>query len=132
MHPEPKPRSESQETRKKALTFPTDNPVKRIDYIIYTQGSGVRVRVDDSQLIGLKPWKGTETDNMLAGMMSEDSALWPSDHRGVYADFTFLFGVCWQTFYWLIVEDAKNCRNDPQDPGDADGGRELLRGTPVV
>ena len=64
--------------------------------------------------------------------MSEDSALWPSDHRGVYADFTFLFGVCWQTFYWLIVEDAKNCRNDPQDPGDADGGRELLRGTPVV
>ena len=50
----------------------------------------------------------------------------------MYADFTFLFGVCWQTFYWLIVEDAKNCRNDPQDPGDADGGRELLRGTPVV
>ena len=94
MHPEPKPRSPSKGARAKALTFPTDNPVKRIDYIIYKQGSGVHVRVDDSQLIGLKPWSGTETDDLKAGMMSKDSALWPSDHRGVYADFTFLFRVC--------------------------------------
>ena len=133
VHPEPKPRSPSKGARAKALTFPTDNPVKRIDYIIYKQGSGVHVRVDDSQLIGLKPWSGTETDDLKAGMMSKDSALWPSDHRGVYADFTFLFRVCWQTFCcWLVVEDAQNCRNDSQNAGYAVGGGKFLRGASVV
>lgn len=132
MHPEPKPRSTSEGARRNALTFPTDNPVKRIDYIIYKQGNGVHVRVDDAQLIGREPWSGTETDDILAGMMSKDSAIWPSDHRGVYADFTFLWGVCWQTFCWLIGEDAQNCRNDPQDAGNAVGGGKLLRSPSVV
>lgn len=89
VHPEPIPRSPHQGTRKKALTFPTDNPVKRIDYIIYKQGMGVKVSVKNSQLIGIPPLKGTETDDLKAGMQSHNSAIWASDHRGVFADFVF-------------------------------------------
>lgn len=89
IHPEPTPRSLSDGTRKKALTFPTDNPVKRIDYIIYKQGAGVNVSVRNAQLIGIPPLKGTETDDLSAGMQSTKSSIWASDHRGVFADFVF-------------------------------------------
>lgn len=81
-------------TRWKALTFPTDNPVKRIDYVIYKQGAGTHVKVYNAQLIGQKPWKGTETTDLKAGMMSKDSALFASDHRGVVVDFEFSWCVC--------------------------------------
>lgn len=47
------------------------------------------MKVYNSQLIGQKPWKGTETMDLKAGMMSEGSALYASDHRGVFADFVF-------------------------------------------
>ena len=89
VHPEPKPRSPKAGARWNALTFPTDNPVKRIDYIIYKQGAGVHVDVYNTQLIGQKPWKGTETTDLKAGMQSAGSALYASDHRGVFADFVF-------------------------------------------
>ena len=89
IHPEPKPQSPAKGTRQKGLTFPTDNPVKRIDYIIYKQGAGVKVSVKNSQLIGIHPLKGTETDDLKAGMQSHQSAIWASDHRGVFADFVF-------------------------------------------
>lgn len=94
IHPEPKPRSPKEGTRWKALTFPTDNPVKRIDYVIYKQGAGTHVKVYNAQLIGQKPWKGTETTDLKAGMMSKDSALFASDHRGVVVDFEFSWCVC--------------------------------------
>ena len=89
IHPEPTPRSANEGVRRNALTFPTDNPVKRIDYIIYKQGKGVRVSVHNSQLIGIKPLRGTESNDIKAGMMSQKSAIWASDHRGVFADFVF-------------------------------------------
>ena len=47
------------------------------------------MRVDNSQLIGIAPLKGTETNDLTAGMQSEKSAIWASDHRGVFADFVF-------------------------------------------
>ena len=90
IHPEPKPRSPRKGARWNALTFPTDNPVKRIDYIIYKQGSGVHVNVYNSQLIGQKPLKGTETTDLKAGMMSKGSALYASDHRGVVSFSVFV------------------------------------------
>ncbi len=62
--------------------------------MIYKQGAGTHVKVYNAQLIGQKPWKGTETTDLKAGMMSKDSALFASDHRGVVVDFEFSWCVC--------------------------------------
>ena len=72
--------------------------MKRIDYVIYKQGAGTHVKVYNAQLIGQKPWKGTETTDLKAGMMSKDSALFASDHRGVVVDFEFSCCVCFSFF----------------------------------
>ena len=34
LHPEPEPRSEDAAVKRDALTFPSDNPVKRIDFVL--------------------------------------------------------------------------------------------------
>ena len=35
LHPEPEPRSKDPDVRRNALTFPSDDPVKRIDFLFF-------------------------------------------------------------------------------------------------
>lgn len=52
LHPEPEPRSTDARQRREALTFPSDDPVKRIDYI-YTLGPALRPL--SAHLVGQEP-----------------------------------------------------------------------------
>ncbi|KAK8803204.1 hypothetical protein WA158_000898 [Blastocystis sp. Blastoise] len=85
LYPEPTPRSTDTKQRHDALTFPTDNPVKRIDFVIYRAR---RIFVEEAKLIGQDAYPGTET-NRGDGMLSIDSPIYASDHRGLYVDFSY-------------------------------------------
>ena len=95
--------------------------------MIYKQGAGTHVKVYNAQLIGQKPWKGTETTDLKAGMMSKDSALFASDHRGVVVDFEFSCSVCFIIVHFSLYDASeKTYRRHSQVTFLANGGRQLL------
>eukprot|EP00946_MAST-07B_sp_MAST-7B-sp1_P001999 g1999.t1 len=83
-HPEPEPRSQDPEVRRNALTFPSDDPKKRIDLILYRGDPGVTV--SDVAVVGQDAESST-ADDPGHGMLDRDSPMWASDHRGVVAEF---------------------------------------------
>lgn len=101
LHPEPKPRSTDPWEIDHALTFPSCNPVKRIDYILVnTHGPGragngardasegpaapMRGVVESCRVVGQSPGEAF-TPRPGLGMADEDSPGWASDHRAVVA-----------------------------------------------
>jgi endonuclease/exonuclease/phosphatase family metal-dependent hydrolase len=81
-HPEPEPRSTDETVRYEALTFPSDNPQKRIDFLFARGPVGVR----GSWLIGQDPMSGTNLTDDHVGMVHQLSPVWASDHRGLVVD----------------------------------------------
>ena len=100
------PRDPDAAVRRWAFTFPSDDPVKRIDLVFAglrgsdaaaeplcgaaegngTQaggggGSGACVRVDEAYVVGQDATPGTEMGG--GGMVAAQSPIWASDHRGL-------------------------------------------------
>ncbi|DBA04315.1 TPA: hypothetical protein N0F65_002077 [Lagenidium giganteum] len=82
-HEEATPRSLSGDDRYHRFTFPSDNPVKRIDFILY-RGQGV---VRECEIIGQEPTEDTASYPQDVGMLDADSPIYASDHRGVVVEF---------------------------------------------
>lgn len=80
---EAEPRSEDPTDRHARFTFPSDNPVKRIDFVLY-RGKG---RARASETIGQAPTDDTRTFPQNVGMLNFKSPIYASDHRGVVAEF---------------------------------------------
>eukprot|EP00040_Diaphanoeca_grandis_P029661 m.174079 g.174079 ORF g.174079 m.174079 type:complete len:576 (+) comp31752_c0_seq2:923-2650(+) len=85
IHPEPTPRSEDDHEKDHMLTFPSDNPTKRIDFIL-VRGKGAN-DVRNTWIVGQHPLpdigRDAEEDEDHLGMVHADSKLWASDHRAV-------------------------------------------------
>ena len=106
--PEPTPRDPDQAVRRYAFTFPSDDPVKRIDLVfaalksavgeqeplcggggggegraqqIYPNNSSACIFVEEAYVIGQDATPGTEMGG--GGMLTAQSAIFASDHRGV-------------------------------------------------
>nr|CCA26245.1 conserved hypothetical protein [Albugo laibachii Nc14] len=78
-HVEPVPRSKERVDRSERFTFSSENPCKRIDLIFY-RGQGVTKEI---RLVGNNP--------LMEPLSNADklntNAMYPSDHRGVIAEF---------------------------------------------
>lgn len=85
VHPEPTPRSNDTWDRAQALTFPSDAPSKRIDFI-FVKGKGAD-SIRKTWLVGqdAKPGIGRDKsdDGEHFGMVHQESKLWASDHRAI-------------------------------------------------
>ncbi|KAA0151857.1 hypothetical protein FNF29_04263 [Cafeteria roenbergensis] len=101
-HSEPEPRSADPGVRQGALTFPSDDPQKRIDTAFVSAwppsdaalaaaaSPAPRVAVTDAWLIGQDPVpSAVPPPAEHVGMVHSKSPLWASDHRGVVFDFEF-------------------------------------------
>ncbi|KAH9154904.1 hypothetical protein AeRB84_003070 [Aphanomyces euteiches] len=86
LHPEPTPASGDPHDIANAFTFPSDAPIKRIDYVLY-RGQG---RVTECSIFGQDPTEDTADFPKDKGMLSadRDSTVYASDHRGVVATFS--------------------------------------------
>lgn len=80
---EAEPRSEDPEDRHERFTFPSDNPVKRIDFILH-RGKGI---VRECKTIGQAPTEDTKAFPLDVGMLHHKSPIYGSDHRGLVAEF---------------------------------------------
>lgn len=85
LFPEPEPRSRDPAVRHEALTFPSDDPTKRIDLVLVDDTVGAwDVSVREVFLIGQNPVPGVGAESAAGlGMVHADSPLFASDHRGV-------------------------------------------------
>jgi endonuclease/exonuclease/phosphatase family metal-dependent hydrolase len=84
-HAEPVPRDPNQAIRRFGFTFPSDDPVKRID-MVYTSARGQSggVKVAAAYLLGQDPLPATEaTEGKGLGMVSQNSPIYASDHRAL-------------------------------------------------
>ncbi|TYZ66268.1 hypothetical protein PybrP1_005419 [[Pythium] brassicae (nom. inval.)] len=77
------PRSADPGDRHARFTFPSDNPAKRIDFVLY-RGKG-RARACD--MVGQTPTDDTRAFPQDVGMLNFRSPVYASDHRGVVAEF---------------------------------------------
>lgn len=88
LHPEPTPRSNSTHEQDEMLTFPSDKPSKRIDFI-FVRGIG-STAVRKTWLVGQTPKVGVGRENKKGedhlGMTHRESKLWASDHRGLITE----------------------------------------------
>lgn len=82
-HEEAQPRSPDLVDRLTRFTFPSDNPVKRIDFVLY-RGKG---HVKSCEIIGQAPTDDTLGFLTDVGMLHAQSPVYASDHRGVVAEF---------------------------------------------
>jgi hypothetical protein len=107
--PEPTPASPDAAVRRYLFTFPSDNPVKRIDLVLLAAPAGTRllgngsgdgsgggggggegpsVTVGDYFLLGQDGLPGTEAyEGRGLGMTDQRSPIYASDHRAVVVDF---------------------------------------------
>ncbi|CCI47225.1 unnamed protein product [Albugo candida] len=79
IHDEPVPRSKNVVDRSEKFTFPSEDPCKRIDLILF-RGQGVTKEI---KLVGKDPF----VEPSLNGIKVNTNAIYPSDHRGVIAEF---------------------------------------------
>jgi endonuclease/exonuclease/phosphatase family metal-dependent hydrolase len=87
---EPKPQDSDAAVRRYAFTFPSDNPVKRIDYIFLRSDCPECVVVNRTFVLGQDPMPGTEMmEDRGVGMVHDRSPIWASDHRAVATDIVF-------------------------------------------
>ena len=97
---EPESHSQDLNVQHNMLTFPSDEPKKRIDLILFREPSEQNgnsdglakkkklVTVIDTHLVGQDPSEDTKNDPG-HGMLDRDSPLWASDHRGVVSTFQY-------------------------------------------
>ncbi|KAL3658830.1 hypothetical protein V7S43_016198 [Phytophthora oleae] len=83
LHEEAEPRSTDPEDRQHKFTFPSDNPSKRIDFVLY-RGEGT---VKECEIIGQEPTEDTKEFPEDVGMLHPSSPIYASDHRGVVVEF---------------------------------------------
>ncbi|KAF0686416.1 Aste57867_21787 [Aphanomyces stellatus] len=85
LHAEPTPASKDAHDIAHKFTFPSDDPIKRIDFILF-RGKG---RVAACDVFGQAPTLDTANYPKDKGMLSQDgdSPVYASDHRGVVATF---------------------------------------------
>ncbi|KAG7398172.1 hypothetical protein PHYBOEH_011495 [Phytophthora boehmeriae] len=83
VHAEAGPRSTDPGDRQHKFTFPSDNPSKRIDFVLY-RGKG---EVKKCEIIGQEPTKDTKNYPDNVGMLHPSSPVFASDHRGVVVEF---------------------------------------------
>ncbi|CAI5710312.1 unnamed protein product [Peronospora effusa] len=83
VHEEAEPRSTDVDDRQYKFTFPSDNPSKRIDFVLY-RGKG---QVKKCEIIGQEPTKDTKDFPEDVGMLHLSSPVYASDHRGVVVEF---------------------------------------------
>lgn len=70
--------------QREALTFPTDAPMKRIDFVIV---GGARATPVAAFTVGGEPAAGSVTEaSATAGMLGEGSAVFASDHLALVVD----------------------------------------------
>ena len=91
LHPEPKPRSNDTNEIDNMLTFPSCNPVKRIDFVMLrrpTKDVEQSVQVTAVQVAGQAPIPGTEnfTGPGMLDLEPNASPIWASDHRAVLVE----------------------------------------------
>ncbi|RHX98290.1 hypothetical protein DYB25_005511 [Aphanomyces astaci] len=93
-HEEPEPKSKDKVHVEHAFTFPSDDPVKRIDFVL-SRGQGHAVSCD---VFGQAPTADSAHFPKDNGMLSQaqDSPVYASDHRGVVATFRVVaaMGLC--------------------------------------
>ncbi|KAG6971586.1 hypothetical protein JG687_00001933 [Phytophthora cactorum] len=83
VHEEAEPRSTDPDDRQHKFTFPSDNPSKRIDFVLY-RGEG---QVKECEIIGQDPTEDTKDFPDDVGMLHASSPVYASDHRGVVVEF---------------------------------------------
>ncbi|KAG3113883.1 hypothetical protein PI124_g7108 [Phytophthora idaei] len=83
VHEEAEPRSTDPDDRQHKFTFPSDNPSKRIDFVLY-HGEG---QVKECEIIGQDPTEDTKDFPDDVGMLHASSPVYASDHRGVVVEF---------------------------------------------
>lgn len=92
---EPSPGSEDEWDRLEALTFPSCNPVKRIDYILWKNRykkdeEEEKVHASAVRLLGQSATSDTiDQKSEGGGMLDLDSPVWASDHRALLADYLY-------------------------------------------
>ena len=84
VHEEAEPRSTDVGDRQHKFTFPSDNPSKRIDFVLY-RGDG---QVKECEIIGQAPTEDTKDFPQDVGMLHSASPVYASDHRGVIVEFS--------------------------------------------
>lgn len=82
-HEEAGPRSTDPDDRQHKFTFPSDNPSKRIDFVLY-RGEG---DVKECEIIGQAPTEDTKDYPDDVGMLHHSSPVYASDHRAVIVEF---------------------------------------------
>uniref|UniRef100_H3GRQ5 Endonuclease/exonuclease/phosphatase domain-containing protein n=1 Tax=Phytophthora ramorum TaxID=164328 RepID=H3GRQ5_PHYRM len=82
VHEEAEPRSSDLDDRQHKFTFPSDNPSKRIDFVLY-RGEG---QVKECEIIGQDPTDDTQDFPGDVGMLHPSSPVYASDHRGVVVE----------------------------------------------
>mmetsp|Transcript_22682 Transcript_22682/g.29672 ORF Transcript_22682/g.29672 Transcript_22682/m.29672 type:complete len:223 (+) Transcript_22682:3-671(+) len=87
LHSEPKPNSTDAEEKFSALTFPSCDPVKRIDFIFGRTMKEKEMDIVSCELKGQEPTPETYNNSMVEniGMLDHNSPIWASDHRAVFA-----------------------------------------------
>ncbi|TMW62315.1 hypothetical protein Poli38472_009808 [Pythium oligandrum] len=83
-HMEAAPRSPDAHDRAHKFTFPSDNPIKRIDFILY-RGKGA---IKECEILAQAPTEDTKDFPTDVGMLNSQSPIYASDHRAVVAEFT--------------------------------------------
>lgn len=78
------PRSEDADDRDTRFTFPSDNPTKRIDFVLYRGKGHARA----CETVGQAPTDDTRAFPQDVGMLNYHSPVYASDHRGVVAELT--------------------------------------------
>lgn len=82
-HEEAEPRSTDWDDRQHRFTFPSDNPSKRIDFVLY-RGRG---SVKECEIVGQEPTEDTKGFPLDVGMLNAKSPVYASDHRAVVVEF---------------------------------------------
>lgn len=113
IHEEPPPRSPNETLRQHHFTFPSDDPHKRIDFVLLGTPPNCQQRVHHTtttpttptpqpsfnvtsvHLFGQAPYPGTEhLEGQGYGMVHANSPLYASDHRGVVTDVRLAASAC--------------------------------------
>ncbi|KAJ0403078.1 hypothetical protein P43SY_009145 [Pythium insidiosum] len=83
LHAEAPPRSTDDTDKATKFTFPSDNPSKRIDFVLF-RGKGA---VKSCDIVAQEPTEDTKSYPTDKGMLHPQSPIYASDHRAVIAEF---------------------------------------------
>lgn len=82
VHREAEPRSQDPGDRQRKFTFPSDDPSKRIDFVLFRGKGGVK----ECEIVGQAPTEDTRGHPTDVGMLHRESPIYASDHRAVVVE----------------------------------------------